>query len=278
MKNKKISLIYFSPTGTTKKVLDAIADGMDFPKTEQINLNKKDKIKKRKFTEDDFVIFGIPVYSGRIPLPVINRLQNFKANKTQVVLVVVYGNRHYDDALLELKDLTIELGFLPIAAAVFIGEHSFSSSKYPIAAGRPNSADLKLARDLGKHIKTKMKLKEPQHSEDLINRNIRKLSSHSIDVPGNFPYKERSKKLKVKPKTDLELCDRCGLCQEACPVDAISIFEDRIEIDENLCIYCHACVKICPQKALKIDDEGIIGFAKNLNEKCRQAREPEIFL
>jgi Fe-S-cluster-containing hydrogenase component 2 len=63
-----------------------------------------------------------------------------------------------------------------------------------------------------------------------------------------------------------------------CPVDAITISEDRIEFDENLCIYCHACVKNCPQKAITIDDERIIGFSKSLQEKCKNPREQEIFL
>ena len=120
--------------------------------------------------------------------------------------------------------------------------------------------------------------REPQHSEDLITRNIRKLSNSSIEVPGNYPYKERSEKLKVKPKIDMDLCDLCGMCEKVCPVDAISIFKDRVDIDENLCIYCHVCVRICPQKAMVIDDERIIKSAKNLHEKCKQPQIPEIFL
>ncbi len=260
MKNKKLNLIFFSPTGTTKKVLDAIANGMNFQKTEQINLINNNNINKQKFTDDEIVMIGVPVHSSRIPFTVIDRLKNFGANNTKAVLVTVYGNRHFGDALLELKDLAIELGFFPIAAAAFIGVHSFSSSKYPIAEGRPNAEDLKIAKDFGKQIMTNFE----SHKE--------------IKVPGNYPYKERSEKLKVKPKIDLELCDRCGLCREVCPVDAISIFEDRIDINENLCIYCHACVKICPQKARTIDDERIIGFGKNLYEKCGTPQIPEIFL
>ena len=260
MKNKKLNLIFFSPTGTTKKILNAIADGMNFQQTEQINLIQKNNIKKQNFTDKDWVIIGVSVHSSRIPLTVVSRLQNFKANKTKVILVVMYGNRHFGDALLELKDLAIELGFFPIAAAVFIGVHSFSSSKYPIAVGRPNSEDLKIAKDFGKQIITNFE----SHKE--------------IKVPGNYPYKERSEKLKVKPKIDLELCDRCGLCREVCPVDAISIYKDKIEIDENSCIYCNACVRICPLNALIIDDERIIGFAKNLHEKCGTPQIPEIFL
>ena len=259
-KNNRLSIIYFSPNGTTKKVIDAITDGMNFQKLKQVNLIKKSNIKKHIFTDNDVVIIGIPVYSGRIPLTVINRLKNFRANNTKTILVVVYGNRHYDDALLELKDLVIELGFSPIAAAAFIGEHSFSSPKYPIAEGRPNSTDLKLAKDFGKQIMTNFE-----------NRN-------KIKVPGNYPYKERSEKLKVKPKIDIDLCDFCGMCEKVCPVDAISIFKDRVDIDEDLCIYCHVCVRICPQKAMIIDDERIIKSAKNLHEKCKQLQIPEIFL
>ena len=260
MYNNKLDLIYFSPTGTTKKVLEAIADGMNFPKTEKINITLKDSIKEQEFTEDDFVIIGVPVYSSRIPLTAANRLQNFRANNTKVVLAVVYGNRHYGDALLELKDLAVELGFSPIAAATFIGEHSFNSFKYPIAKGRPNVKDLKFAKNFGKKIMADFE----NHKE--------------IKIPGTYPYKERSEKLKVKPKIDINLCDLCGMCEKVCPVDAISIFEDRMDIDENLCIYCHACVRICPQKAMSIDDERIIGFTKSLHEKCKEPQIPEIFL
>ncbi|NQT65152.1 MAG: 4Fe-4S binding protein [FCB group bacterium] len=260
MKNKKINLIFFSPTGTTKQVLDSIAKGMNSQIVKQINLIKKDKITKQIFTDDELVMIGVPVHSSRIPLTVVSRLQNFKANKTKVILVVVYGNRHFGDALLELKDLAIELGFYPIAATAFIGVHSFSSSKYPIAEGRPNSKDLKLAMNFGERIMTEFE------------------ENKEIKVPGNYPYKERSDKLKIKPKIDLELCDRCGLCQNVCPVDAISIYKNKIEIDENHCIYCNACVRICPLNALIIDDERIIGFSKSLHEKCGTLQEPEIFL
>ncbi|MCD4818566.1 MAG: 4Fe-4S binding protein [Candidatus Cloacimonetes bacterium] len=261
MENKNLNLIYFSPTNTTKKVLDAIANGVNSQKVNKIDLIKENNVKKQNFSDDDFVIIGVPVYSGRIPITVINRLKNFKAINTKAVLVVVYGNRQYGDALLELKNLAVELGFLPIAAAAFIGEHSFSSSKYPIANGRPNLTDMKFAEDFGERIKTKFGMK---YSE--------------IKVPGNYPYIERLDKFILKPKIDLELCKRCGLCQEVCSVYAISIFDDKIEIDEKLCIYCHACVKICPQNAITIDDKRIIGFSKILHEKCKQPKEPEIFL
>ena len=296
IKINKLSLIYFSPTGGTQKVVREIAIGMNFQKSEQLNLIKRSNIKRQNFTNNDVVIIGVPVYSGRIPLTVINRLKKIRANNTKTILVVVYGNRHYNDALLELKNLVVDLGFFPIAAAAFIGHHSYSSDKYPIAVGRPNIDDLKIANNFGKQIMSYIKQKETQHrnaqlvdlpivsqresqhSEDSTNLNIRKLSSNFIKVPGTHPYRERSEKLKVKPKIDMDLCDFCGMCQKVCPVDAISIFEDRIDIDEDLCIYCHACVRKCPQKAMAIDDERIVGFAKGLHENCKQPKKLEIFL
>ena len=44
------------------------------------------------------------------------------ASQTPAVLVVVYGNRAYDDALLELSDIATGAGFVPLAAGAFVGE------------------------------------------------------------------------------------------------------------------------------------------------------------
>ncbi len=258
---EKLNIIYFSPTGTTKKVLLAIADGMGFDNFTEINITKKSNISKLEFSEDDILIIGIPVYSGRIPLVALERLRNIKGENTKAVLVAVYGNRHYDDVLLEMKNLVKDNGFIPIAAGAFIGQHSFSSSKYPIATGRPNNQDLKIAKEFGENVVSKLSGK-----------------FEILSLPGNFPYKERSAKLDVKPKTDMALCNLCGACANACPVDAITIYKDRMEIDEKKCIYCHACVRVCPQSARFIDDERVLASAKRLSEVCAEPRKPELFL
>ena len=48
---------------------------------------------------------------------------------------VCYGNRNYDDALIELGDILTAKGFENIACGAFIAEHSFSRI---LAAGRPD--------------------------------------------------------------------------------------------------------------------------------------------
>ena len=63
---KSISKIYFSPTGNTKKTVDAMAEALA-ETTRDYDVTVDAAPAPREFTADDFVIFGAPVYGGRIP-------------------------------------------------------------------------------------------------------------------------------------------------------------------------------------------------------------------
>ena len=60
----KVTNIFFSPSGTTKKVLDQIASNFD-EETQICDLLYFDG--EKKFAGDDIVIVGMPVFAGRIP-------------------------------------------------------------------------------------------------------------------------------------------------------------------------------------------------------------------
>jgi len=47
-----------------------------------------------------------------------------------------------------------------------------------------------------------------------------------------------------------ELCDICGTCVAVCPVDAITVSEFIVEIDNDICTSCLNCLKVCPAKAI----------------------------
>jgi len=259
---KRLNLIYFSPTGTTKKILQTISKELFHEKTDEYNLSDKDFDRNIDLANDDLAIIGVPVYGGRVPITAVERLEKLHASNTPAVLVVLYGNRHYDDALLELKEIATKSGFNIIAGAAFIGEHSFSTKAKPIAEGRPDCDDLQKAIGFAHKILEKIKIE----------------TDEEIDLPGNNPYKARGKSLEpMSPETVKDECNNCGLCIDVCPTKAIS-FSKGIVTDKNLCIWCCACVKKCPKDARFFDNETIDTFRDRLHSLFSERKEPEFFM
>ena len=151
MRYTSVHLVYFSPTHTSAKIAYAIAEGMKVTTFAEWDLTYE--VPEEANLEDELTVVAVPVYGGRVAETAVERLRNFRADQAPVVPVVVYGNRDYEDALLELSDLLKEKGFVPVAAAAFIGEHSFSRPDMPVAAGRPDEEDLRKAMAFGLQIR-----------------------------------------------------------------------------------------------------------------------------
>ena len=265
MEVKQVKLIYFSPTGTTQKVLESIAEGIAVEDVEHINLTLQEESQQTipPFS-DELIIIGAPVYGGRLPVDAINRFKQIKASKTLAIIIVVYGNREFEDALLELKNLAIELGFNPVAGGAFIGEHSFASKDVPIANGRPDRLDIQKAMDFG----TK------------INDKVTALQSHNaqidLEIPGRFPYEGGARSMAVSPVSKEDICTVCGTCSSVCPTAAISI-NGSVATQIELCIRCCACIKNCPTGARVWEDSMMKKITNWLNENCSIRKEPQIF-
>ncbi|MFH2093607.1 MAG: EFR1 family ferrodoxin [Pseudomonadota bacterium] len=266
MNIKTVKLIYFSPTQTSKKIVEGIARGMNIENVEHIDLTLPSKdTEKIKFSNDDFVIFGMPVYGGRIPALAAARLAKFKGQQTLASVVVVYGNRAYEDALLELKNIAVDSGFKPVAAGAFIGEHSFSRKESPIAEGRPDKKDIAQTEAFGKSIFDKIQK----------NKNIDAIKQ--IDVPGNFPYKQGVSPSKAAASTDNDDCTMCKTCATVCPAGAIT-YEDEVITDNDKCILCCACLRICPTQARELIVPPILEKIKELSESCKEPKKAELFV
>jgi ferredoxin len=265
MEVKKVKLVYFSPTGTTQKVLESIAKGIAVEDVEHINLTLPEGAQQTipPFS-DELVIMGAPVYGGRLPVDAINRFKKIKASKTLAVPIVLYGNRDFEDALLELRNLAIELGFTPVAGGAFIGEHSFATEDVPIANGRPDSLDVQKAMDFGARIRDKVAaLQSPDAQMD-------------VEIPGRFPYEGGPRSMAASPVTKEDTCIVCGTCAGVCPTAAISI-NGSVATEIELCIRCCACVKNCPTGARIWEDSRLLDIANWLNKNCSTRKEPQIF-
>lgn len=269
----KINAVYFSATGTTQKTVKTLADELSI-KFDEKTINYKDVTLPAKreeslhFTDEDIVIVGIPVYAGRVPNVLLNYLKNnVKADGAKAVALVLYGNRNYDDALIELKDILAMNGFNVIAAGAFIGEHSFSNI---LAKNRPDEKDLEKVCDFAKQIYTKI------CSDNL---------QLPLIIPGNKDYRPYYKPKdkngnsvdirKVTPKTNSD-CTDCKLCVSVCPMGSID-YDDVAKLN-YICIKCGACIKICPVSAKYYDDESYLNHKHELEVEFAERKEPEVFL
>ena len=251
MNIEKWIIAHFSPTGGTKKVADAIAAGFNTPVVELDLTQENPAI---TLGENDALMAVLPVFAGRVPQISLERLSGLKGNGQKAVAVVVYGNREFDDALLETRDALEANGFRVIAAAAFIAEHSMLRS---IAAGRPDAQDEALCREFAADVMAK-----PDDAA-------------SVHVPGNIPYKEL-KPSAFHPAAN-ENCARCGICAEQCPVGAIPM-DAPGKIRNDLCINCMRCVDVCPQHCRALPDAFQTMITQMLNQNAAGYKNPVIFL
>lgn len=259
MNLKQITGIYFSPTGNTKTAVEMITGQIPGGK-EYLDLTDPGKRPDYHFMENEAVVVGVPVYGGRVPATAAERLKKLHGRKTAAVLVVTYGNRAYEDALLELKLIMQKQGFCPVAAAAVVAEHNIVRN---IAAGRPDKADKKKLKQFGREI----------------GRRFWELVSNyrigDLQVPGKRPFRKyHGAPLKIKVGAS---CKNCGTCIRRCPVQAISRTDARVT-DTERCITCMRCVKDCPSGARKINTMVLLAVGHKLKKVCAERKEPEFFI
>ncbi len=286
----RICLLYYSATGTTKKVVEtvgrALAAGLSAcsanggsagcgnsaaakandglagcgnsaaadAKAETAACEAFDvslpaaREKVYTFGKGDILVCGFPVYAGRVPnllLPFVKN--NIKGEGALAIEISTFGNRNFDDGLIELKLTLEENGFTSVASGAFSCQHSFSEI---LGAGRPDAEDLAEAEKLGKAAADKItKGSFPEFTVD-----------GNPELPAYYRPQDRHGNpiniLKVLPKTDMTKCDRCMECAKVCTLGTIS-FEDPSQMTGK-CTKCNACVKACPKGAKYFDDPGYL--------------------
>lgn len=247
----RLHTLFFSPTGTTATVVKRIASHFDEKKYYDLTLPKARQIDYH-FDEEDVLLIGVPVYSGRIPRVIDQWLYQLKGKGQACILVAVYGNRAYEDALLELKERLLEQNFKPIAAGAFIGQHSYTDK---VGHQRPDEKDLEWC--------------------DTFYNKIQLNKTTVVDVPGQKPYRPLKSADGIGPKVN-ERCLKCGLCVIKCPTGALS-YGGGMKINASICIKCHACVQACPMFAISFDDQ-LNQTIEWLEEHAFLRREPELFV
>ena len=274
MKLEKIWAVYFSGTGTTRRTVERIAGGiasrLNLP-AESVDFSRPAvRQETLGFGEKDLVVFGTPVYAGRVPnvlLPFLR--ERIVGGGALAVPVVLFGNRNYDDALIELRNILAADGMHPLAAGAFVGEHSFSRV---LGADRPNAEDEALMDEFAARVAELAAGLDAAPVKPAAVRGQEPLRPYYTprDRAGN-PINI----LKVKPKTDLSRCDGCGLCADLCPMGSIDPAD--VSAVRGICIKCCACVKACPTGAKFFDDAGYLYHQHELEAQYARPAENEVF-
>lgn len=252
----KLYEITFSPTGGTQKAADLLTETLG---GKAVAVDLTDSTVDRSalaLTSEDVAVIAVPSYGGRVPATAVQRLRAVQGGNARAVLLCVYGNRAYEDTLVELEDTARKAGFRVVAAAAAIAEHSIA---HRYAAGRPDAEDAKQLREFAAKIREKLSAGE----------------DGTPQIPGNRPYKKAGGAGLVPKST--KGCTSCGLCAKKCPVQAIDPSDPR-RTDKSKCISCMRCVSICPQSARKVSPLLLAAVNMALKKSCSDRKEGELYL
>ena len=313
-----VTCMFFSGTGKTKMMTMDIASilamklGVRFQAIDFSVPQAREKV--YEFTDEEVLVIGVPVYAGRVP----NLLLPFLKEKvkgagfdisekklgTPCIPVVTFGNRSYDNALIELRNIMAVNGFACIGAGAFAAQHSFSQV---LGAGRPDKDDIFQAEELAliasdrltqigyRDLTTFEKMQLVSGSEPEPDTTVAELEvvlkdpseiapengegfstfiANGLEIPvtvkgdatcGYYQPRDREGNSIDIRKVKPKTSDACIKCGKCAAICPMgAIDKEDFSSVTGICVKCCACERFCPVGAKYFDDPGYIYHKEEL--------------
>jgi ferredoxin len=272
-----VQSLFFSPTGSTRRIVEAIAGGTGMPSLAPISVTTPQE--RDSFSgqiDGDLLIVGVPVYTGRIPSFVLSPLSRVDGASRWALPVAVCGNVRMGTCLAELCAILKRQGFTIPAAGNFVAQHSFACEDFPIAEGRPDPDDLHQAAEFGRRVADRI----AEGAEDITCvygrfLYIRMYVSGSTEATGFVSMPERHRPTIRVSEHNADLCDDCGNCVDVCPTGSID--PESYLVEDETCIRCFACTSVCASGAKTKIVQPVEQLATWFTHRSTERGEPLLF-
>lgn len=237
----KSIVIYFSLTGNTKKVAQAIHKGIQ-PLVQQCDIAALKEVNTKYLDDYDLIALGSPVWGGppsnfRLfmnDLPVLNG--------KHAIAFCTHGaapERFFPTVISSLR----EKGLTVIGIADWYGSGNLPVSPKPyLTDGHPDEIDLQEAENFGMEM-VELSRKISSGQTELIPQ-----LKIPMMTPSGGPNRPR-------PVLNTQKCKypECHLCMDNCPMNSIDLSISPPRFAQGMCRPCYFCEMICPEGAIEVD-------------------------
>jgi flavodoxin/NAD-dependent dihydropyrimidine dehydrogenase PreA subunit len=245
-----VTMIYFSQTGNTRKVTEAMANAF----CEVGHVARIISLKKatpQDTTACDLIGVGTPCFSSQAPTPIKAFLSTLPhlSNHRAFVFATCGGapGRVLSDlsGLLQSKGATVIGGFLC---------HGEVHHPAPCLIGRlpnrPNAEDLARARRFALAVAEHV---SAGHSDPVAESRADTFmpTEKFYNMVARLSTTGFLRLILPEPKPNVARCDQCKWCVHECPVHNITL--QQYPVLGNQCIRCYRCLTGCPKKAFDAD-------------------------
>lgn len=246
----QVNMVCFSQTGNTQKVAQTMGDAFE-EKGCQVRIIPLEQADPDEDIKCDLFAVGCPCFASKAPTPVKKFLQDIPSLKNKPVFVFSTSGGAPGRVLYDLKLISEEKGGRVIGGLLIRGELF-----YPVPCvfgrnpGRPNMDDLSKARQFAqsvyKHIESNSANGMSEGSPKILNRRL-----NFYNIAGLMMTDPMLRLLLPKPKVDQGKCNECGICEDNCPAQSITL--TPYPHFSKQCIRCYRCFTVCPKDAIKIN-------------------------